>query len=169
MKAANDHFKTEREKISLTSRDVFLFCYWLVFQFILWLFCLWLRKCCSQQSQQYSLFNAMNLLQWLLLSSISRVCVILYLVTGWLCNTAEAGATHLSQRRPVAKSLVHGVNNAVICLCTTRGKVDQSHIQLFQKLFKSPACSNYSSESSSVFGSVLFCSRGSKYFLKTPF
>ncbi len=55
-------------------------------------------------------------------------CVFLYLMTRWLRDTAEAGATHLSQRRPIAQRLIHRVDNAIICLYTQPDKVEQSNI-----------------------------------------
>ena len=56
-------------------------------------------------------------------SSAYFMCV-LYLMTRWLWNTAKAGATHLSQRSPIAQCLIHRVNNDIICFCaqTTRNK-----------------------------------------------
>lgn len=60
---------------------------------------------------------------------VFHMYVFLYLMTGWLWNTAEAGATHLSQWCPIAKCLIHRVNDAIICLYTTPGKAEQSNKQ----------------------------------------
>lgn len=55
------------------------------------------------------------------------LCVFLYLMTRWLWDTAKAGATHLSKRRPIAQCLIHRVNNAIICLYTGPDKMEQSN------------------------------------------
>ncbi len=59
------------------------------------------------------------------------LCVFLYLMTRWLCDTAKAGATHLSQWRPIAQRLVHGIDNATICLCTWPDRTEQSNTSSF--------------------------------------
>lgn len=56
---------------------------------------------------------------------------VLYLMTRWLWNTAEAGATHLSQRSPVAQCLIHRVNNDIICFCTQTTRNKATHRQSY--------------------------------------
>lgn len=50
-------------------------------------------------------------------------------MTRWLWNNAEAGATHLGQRRPIAQCLIHRVNTDIICLCTRPRRNKATHMK----------------------------------------
>lgn len=54
---------------------------------------------------------------------------ILHLMTGGFGDTSKAGATHLSQWRPVAQRLVHGVNNDTFCLCRQTKSLKMCHFK----------------------------------------
>lgn len=68
------------------------------------------------------------------------LCAFLYLMTRWLWNTAEAGATNLSQRRPIAQCLVHRVNNDIICLYTQPRWNKETHMQFYSWHTHTVAC-----------------------------
>lgn len=57
--------------------------------------------------------------------------VLLYLVTRWLWNTAEAWTAHVSQWGPIAQCLIHGVNKHIICLWTQWRWNKATHLQVY--------------------------------------
>lgn len=59
------------------------------------------------------------------------LCVLLYLVTRWLWNTAEAWTAHVSQWGPIAQCLIHGVNKHIICLWTQWRWNKAAHLQVY--------------------------------------
>lgn len=59
------------------------------------------------------------------------LCVLLYLVTRRLWNTAEAWPAHLSQRGPIAQGLIHRVNKHIICLWTQWRWNKAAHVQFY--------------------------------------
>lgn len=59
------------------------------------------------------------------------LCVLLYLVTRWLWNTAEAWTAHVSQWGPIAQCLIHGVNKHIICLWTQWRWNKATHVQVY--------------------------------------
>lgn len=61
------------------------------------------------------------------------LCVLLYLVTWWLWNTAEAWTAHLSQWGPIAQCLIYRVNKCIICLWTQWRWNKAAHMQVYSR------------------------------------
>lgn len=92
-----------------------------------------IQKWMHQQSQQHFQSDLCPC-EWrpgVVCVCVCILCVLLYLVTRRLWNTAEAWPAHLSQRGSIAQGLIHRVNKHIICLWTQWRWNKAAHVQFY--------------------------------------